>query len=230
MSKITELKHKPNKDGDVSQDRVWVYVDGKYCCSMRERTSKAMELFEGKEAICSDLIKSEKFFWKNQYKDSWDKEKVRIEKVSQLIKSFSEQFRLEKTGFGADSNELIEEHPDEPGAPDVSVFNRNNKLIMYLEVTGTEYMRNPDKPIYWIRPDKIQYCQSHPEKNIWIILHFAKPSQKFVFVKINPLKTYRYEVENIKGADEHYSPFSDADTEVKTMDEFRQHLISLTTD
>jgi hypothetical protein len=218
MATITDISFKSETE------RFSIYIDNKWCCSIRQRTFIGMHLSIGQKITCQEVKDMESFHFKNKYQNSWENEKVRIDKVSELINTFSNQFRLDNTGFGTDSNEIIKSHPDEPGAPDVSVINNNGQVVMYLEVTGTEQMRGRD---YWIRPDKIQYCQNHFEKNIWIVLHYSLPQEKFVFLKPELNKVYKHTVKNISGTDEYYVLFNDSDSEVKPMEEFRRHLISL---
>ncbi|EKO5152158.1 hypothetical protein ACK2J6_003672 [Vibrio fluvialis] len=219
MSTISDIRYNQEKD------RYWIYIDGVYCTSIRARTFRGMTLSIGQEISCAEVKEMENFHFKNQYKSSWEQEKVRIEKVSQLIQSINPKIRIRVTGFGADSNELIKAHPEEQGKPDVEVYTDDNSTtIMLVEVTGTQKMRGNE---YWIRPDKLSYCQNHPEQDVWIILHYSEPTEKFVFVKPIANKQYRYVVMNIKGTDEYYVPFNDLDEEVTSFEEFSYHMISL---
>jgi hypothetical protein len=56
---------------------------------------------------------------------------------------------------------------------------------------------------------------------------FAKPSEKFVFIKPTPGKTYAIVEKVIKGSTEHYVEFWDKDGEVVEFEEFKQHLVEL---
>ena len=163
-------------------------------------------------------------YFKHQYgQKSWQQEKVRIDKVKELIESISPNLSVSIVGFGADTDEFIPQHPDESGAPDLEVVNNNtDQMIMRVEVTGTEVMRGSD---YWVRPDKLTYCQNHSDENVWIVLHYQKPTEKFVFIKPESTKKYPHKVINIRGTDEHYVIFSDASPEVKSKDQFRQELL-----
>ncbi|WP_219017955.1 hypothetical protein [Shewanella algae] len=216
MPKITNIIFKDDRE------RYWIYVDGKYCTSIRARTFKGMNLTIGASLSCEEIKEMESFHFKNQYKDSWEQEKVRIGKVSQLLSAANDKIRVNVTGFGADSNDYIKEHPDEQGKPDLElVLSGDEKVLMLVEVTGTTKMRGD---AYWIRPDKLSYCQNHPEENVWIVLHYALPVEKFVFVKPNGNKQYEHIVVNIKGTDELYVPFKDCDQEVYSYQQFLGHL------
>lgn len=219
MSKITNILYKQDKD------KYWIYVDGDYCTSIRARTFKGMTLFIGQEISCDQIVEMENFHFKNQYKNTWEQEKVRINKVSQLITSINPSVIIKVTGFGADSNEMIKAHPEEQGKPDVEVSIANSSTtIMLVEVTGTNRMRGTD---YWVRPDKLLYCQNHPEQNVWIILHYAEPTERFVFIKPIATKQYSHFIQNINGTDEYYVSFNDSDDEVYSIDQFSNHLNSL---
>ncbi|TDP30765.1 hypothetical protein DEU29_11548 [Idiomarina aquatica] len=217
MAQISKILHKQDRE------KYWVYVDGEFCVSIRERTFKGMNLREGMEISCDKLKEMESFHFKNQYQNSWEEEKVRLKAVTDLLHDISPEIKVTVTGFGADSNELIREHPEEQGKPDLEVtFNSN--VIMLVEVSGTKVMRGSD---YWVRPDKLSYCQHHPEENVWIVLHYAEPSEKFVFIKPRPEKEYLYEVKNIRGTDEHYVVFTDDSPEVYSRYNFAEQLLGL---
>ena len=100
-------------------------------------------------------------------------------------------------------------------------------VLLFVEVTGTEAMRG-DPTIYWVRPDKLKYANSHPAKDIWVILHYAKPVEKFVFIKPTAGKAYTYTNKDIRGAGERMVEFRDGEPEVKTQAEFQVHLMART--
>jgi hypothetical protein len=60
---------------------------------------------------------------------------------------------------------------------------------------------------------------------VWIVLHYAKPEEKFVFIKTIKSKKYDRFVTPIYGTDEVFCRFSDSDEEVKGFNEFSSHLI-----
>lgn len=105
------------------------------------------------------------------------------------------------------------------------MIHKNSKMILvYVEVSGTERMREGD---YWVRPDKLTYAQNHTNDDVWIILHYLEPQEKFVFIKPSPTKKYIHNKVVIRQTTEHYVFFNDAMDECKTVDEFRQHLLNL---
>lgn len=205
-------------------DRVWVYINNEYCTSIRARTWVSFGLRIGDVIDCEELKERENFVWKNLYnKDAWEKEKVRLEYVKRWIKTYISGVDVKITGFGANSKDLIKSHPSEKGKPDMEILLENTSIIiLLLEVTGTEFKKGND---YWVRPDKIEYIQNHSEEDIWIALHYAD-DKKIVWLQPAQDKQYNYVEKNLKGAVEHYVVFNDDSDEVKTSQEFKQHLDS----
>lgn len=220
MPKITKIDHKPEKE------RYWIYVDGAYCTSIRDRTFPALNLNVGDELSCEKIKDMESFHWKNMYgQKAWEKEKVRLNKVHSLIESIDTRIEAVIVGFGADSTDLIPEHPEESGKPDIEVRLRDTKAVLiFVEVTGTEIMRGGS---YWVRPDKLAYTQAHADDDVWIILHFVQPTEKFIFIKPILGKAYAFVEKQINGSTEHYVEFWDQDDEVVSFDIFKNHLLEL---
>lgn len=218
MPKITSITEQKS-----NADRLNIFIDGEFCTGVRKRTFQAMNLKVGDEISCDSLKEQESFFWKQAYQDVWKDEKVRIEKVAKLIERIDEQALVKIVGFGADTEMLIKEHPDEKGKPDIAVMHRLKPGITLLkvEVTGTERMRGAD---YWVRPDKIEYAENHPDEDVWIILHFSLPEEIFIFIQ--PVKGKKYERQEkvIRGAGEIFCIFKDGDEELKSQEQFSGHL------
>lgn len=226
MPKITKIVHNSEKE------RYYIHVDGVYCASVRERTFPAMNIAVGSELTCDQVKELDNFHWKNVYgkknkdgKSSWDREKIRLKKVRSLIEDIDPRIEAEIVGFGADSIDMILEHPKESGKPDIEVHLRDTKAVLiFVEVTGTEVMRGDS---YWIRPDKLAYAEAHPDQDVWIILHYATPSEKFVFIKPSPGKTYTPVPKVINESTELYVEFWDKDDEAIEFEEFKYHLVEL---
>lgn len=217
MSKITKIQFNAEKE------RYYVYIDNQYCTSIRERTFSAMNIKNGDVITCAALKEKESHHWKHTYnQDAWDKEKIRLNKVINLIEGINKNIKTKIIGFGADSNEFIPGHPAIAGKPDLEVINsQTNETLMLVEVTGTERMRGSS---YWIRPDKIKYAQDNPSQNVWIILHYQQPHELFVYIKPNPHKIYDFKKIDIRGSLEHYVEFNDSSDEVRKFSEFKKQL------
>lgn len=70
MPKITALTE--TKDNQ----KINVFIDGEYCCSIRKRTWQAMDLRVGSLITCENLKEKENYFWKQAYgQQSWEAEK-----------------------------------------------------------------------------------------------------------------------------------------------------------
>lgn len=217
MPKITNIVFKKDRG------RYWVYVDGDYCTSIRDRTFPALNLSIGDDISCEKIKELENHHWKHAYgESSWEKEKVRLEKVKTLIENLDSRIAVGIVGFGAQSNKFIAGHPDESGKPDLEVRTKNGLvLVLLVEVTGTESMRGNT---YWVRPDKLKYAQSHPDQDVWLILHYQNPIEKFVFIKPNLQKNYSVSEIMIRNSKELYIEFIDSDSEVVSQQIFRDHL------
>jgi hypothetical protein len=218
MPTITRIEFKADRE------RYWIFVDGDYCTSIRSRTFPALNLKVGQSISCEQIKELESHHWKHAYGQSaWDKEKIRLGKVKALIESFDNRVFVEIVGFGADTNEFISGHPTESGKPDLEVKLRDGgRILLLVEVTGTEFMRGTT---YWVRPDKLKYSENHPTEDVWLVLHFLKPVEKFVFIRPTPKKQYAVSEIEIRGSIELYVEFSDSDQEVVSIEYFRNHLM-----
>ena len=207
---------------------VWIYVDGNYCTSIGARTFTALNLTVGQEITCDSVKDLENFHWKNAYgQAAWDKEKVRLDLVKALIESLDSRVRVDIVGFGANTNEFIAELPKEAGKPDLEVNTKNGSVpVLIVEVTGTEVMRGDT---YWVRPDKLVYAKNHQDQDGWLILHYAQPQEKFVFIKPNITTEYVVSEIEIRGSIEHYVEFTDQSNEVVSQGDFAR-LLSIKVD
>ncbi|MEO6404890.1 MAG: hypothetical protein ABIY51_15995 [Ferruginibacter sp.] len=176
MPKITEISDQSSNPG-----RVNVFIDGQFCCGIRKRTFQGMNLSPGDEITCEELKGKENFYWKQSYGEAaWKKEKVRIDKVKNLIGVIDNHLLVKVVGFGADTLELIEKHPDEKGKPDLDISTNENPdvVLLKVEVTGTERLRGTG---YWVRPDKLEYAENHPDEDVWIVFALCRTTGTICF-------------------------------------------------
>jgi hypothetical protein len=215
MPQITEIKFSQD------QQRVYVSIDDTYCASIRSRTWRAMKLSVGAEITCEELKERENFFWKKAYGEkAWKEEKERLQRVAGWVKRYLPFVQVTPVGFGAASTELIPEHSSEKGSPDLSLSHKGREVIA-LEVSGTDIQRGQD---FWVRPDKLEYAQNHPERDVWIVLHYRKPRERFIWIKPNLSKEYEYQEKEIREAVERYVVFDDTSEEVKSSEEFSKYV------
>jgi hypothetical protein len=174
------------------RNRYWIFVDGRYCTTIRERAFPELNIKVGDWIeSCDKLKERDNFFWKNKYGAAgWEAEKVRVQKVESLLTAREPRIGIRKIGFGADTTEYISEHPDEGGKPDLEVFlkEKPERVVLQIEVTGTKIMREAG---YRVRPDKLTYAENHADQDVWVILHFEEPEGKFVFIKPVAGKQYK---------------------------------------
>ncbi len=213
-------------DYNRERKRYYVYVDGQYCTSVRERTFRALQISEGMQISCEKVKELESFHWKQKYGEkAWKKEQVRLDRVTELLCSIDSRIKVKKVGFGADNATFISSHPYVSGSPDLSLVLSNHESIQILmvEVTGTEFRRGDD---YWVRPDKLEFCRKNPKKDIWIILHYREPMELFVFLKPDNSKHYEHKEFEIGESIEYFVVFSDTSPEVIEAERFSKYLIA----
>lgn len=222
MPKITKILEKQGEH----KDRVYIYIDGKFCTSIRQRTWIGMRLEIDSIISCDELKTLENNFWKKIYgKESWEREKIRINRVIEWFNKYIKDVDIVPVGLGADHNDYLENtHSKEKGAPDLSVRVKGSGIeIILLEVSGTENMRGKE---YWVRKDKVDYVKNHPDLDIWIVLHYKLPIERFIWLKIEPSKNYVTKIQNIKGADEFYVLFNDDDSEIFSSLNFHNYIMN----
>lgn len=96
----------------------------------------------------------DKNFWKDRYKDSWDKAAEKEKMVVQQIESITGK-KVELYGLGAGSTEYLSgsatDHNSVKGDADLYL----REVDIFIEVTGPNIKVNSSDSL-WIRPDKIQ--------------------------------------------------------------------------
>jgi hypothetical protein len=83
-----------------------VYLDGESALSVRARTFAGMNLRVGDRMTLGELTKREKHFWKKAYgQKAWVAEKVRLDRVSHLLRELDHRVGVTAVGFGADTTD-----------------------------------------------------------------------------------------------------------------------------
>lgn len=203
MPVITRLEPYIRKDGE---DGIKVFVDGRYGMSARARLVPALGISVGDEVDLPDLITREKFFFKGHHSGSWKAEKYRIGRVCDFLKWVEPGIQADVCGFGADSLDMILEHPKVPGSPDLKLSDAAGTFLMNMEVTGTARRRGEG---FWVRPDKIDWAQAHPNEEFWVALHYGDPAssaakEELFFFKPELDQKYEFTTHDIRGAKERY--------------------------
>ncbi len=103
-------------------------------------------------------------FWKERYKDSWDKAARKEKMVIEQIEGRTGK-KVEIFGLGAGSTEYLSgsasDHNSTKGDADLYIRDADT----FIEVTGPNIPVNPSDAL-WIRPDKIQNALAKMEKGI----------------------------------------------------------------
>jgi len=156
-------------------------------------------------------------YWKKKYAGKWEEGKARGEKIISLVEE--DGIKIESHGFLAESTEYSKESPNEKGIPDYKVKDTN----VLLETTGTKHARPPND--VWIRDDKFEYAENHPESDCWVG-HIIEEPELVRFIKLENKEKYPIEVRQIRGVDERFRIIPDGNSALKTLDEFKSHLKS----
>lgn len=217
MPRITDIRYVSERA------RYWVFVDGEYCTSIRDRTFPATGLTVGMQVSCDEVKRLESYHWKRVYgEDAWQREKTRLNRVKYMLERREPRICVRIVGFGANSTEFIEEHPDEAGVPDMMIDIRDGGVpLLAVEVTGTESMRGTS---YWVRPDKLEHARRQPAQDTWIVLHYQCPEEHVVAIKPDPQRSYKVRKVEIRGSIERYVVFDEADPDVRSFDDFVTHV------
>lgn len=169
--------------------KYYVYVDGKECTRFDVYRKEEIErqlwskIEVGNEVDAEKLKQIETFLWKEKYKNSWWREKERIEKVKKILLAHIPELQFEEIGFWVWSEEIIYDHPEKKGGPDLKVI--HPKKSFYLEVTGKQRCGR----YLWIRPDKIQYYQTEKLEKSWFA-HTCDAEDEIFFIQIDPNVEY----------------------------------------
>lgn len=210
---------KPN-----AEPRKYIYVDGNYEFSVKERHFDDLGIQVGKEIDVKATKEKAEFLYKNTYSDAWVQEQWRIDQVMPVIQAIDERLLIKKVGYGTDNPTLIRSHQNENerSGPDLDIGMKGSTCrIMRIEVSGAQRMRGSD---YWVRADKIEYMRRNPNQNIWVALHYAEPSAQIIFVKPDITKDYPVLLLKPRDITERFISFAKGDPEVKTFSEIRNVL------
>lgn len=176
----------------------------------------------GTEISCDEFKKREAFFFKERYRNHWPLEQRRLKRVAAKLKELDARAGVEVVGFGANTDELIEKHPDVTGAPDLRLVEGCGQTeVLRVEVSGTKKRRGDS---FWVRPDKIEFARNNLDVDYFIILHYEQPEEEFVYIR--PCVDTEYEVheEVISGVRERFVIFNREDDEVISEADFKRYL------
>ncbi len=163
----------------------------------------------------------DKEYWKKLYQGKWEDGKRRAEKIINLIETWG--FSVEGFGFLPDSTEYQKESPDEKGKPDWKIIIMQDRFIL-LETTGT--VRSRGKNDVWLRNDKFEFAENHPEEECWAG-HIIEESNIIRFMKIENKEKYSFEEREIRGAIERFRIIPENSLLLISPEQFKKYLQSL---
>ena len=158
-------------------------------------------------------------FWKKKYAHTWKNAKRRVLKVIEVLEDRG--IKAKPCGFFATSTEYVKESPEEKGEPDLIIPSVEN----FVEVTG------PDKPVskeadLWIREDKFEYAENHPEKEIWVAHILESEDNLIRFLRLGGEAKERYTLihPTIRGTPETYRSIPADDPNLYSLKRFCGHI------
>lgn len=176
----------------------------------------------GTKISCDEFRRREAFFFKERYRDHWPLEQMRLKKVITRLKELDARAVVEVVGFGANTDELIEKHPDVSGAPDLRLVEGCGQTeVLRVEVSGTKNRRGNS---FWVRPDKIDFGRNNLDVDYFIILHYEQPEEEFVYIRPRVDTEYEVHEEVISGVRERFVIFKREDDEVISEADFKCYL------
>ena len=206
MSKITQIQH-DNRTG-----RVIVYVNYRFCASIRQNIWDEMNLREGSEITCSELHRREALIWRKSRKtDVMYPNKQAMKRTMQWLARYLPNLDAKIIDFKFDQgSNLSSNYPSVRNDQNISLYlKKTNIEIMTLEVVSAEIQRGTS---YWIRSDKLAYAQSQLNRDAWIVLYRQHPIEKFIWLKPRN-KEYKRE-ELISGTKKYFVSFNDKSPEI----------------
>jgi hypothetical protein len=159
-------------------------------------------------------------YWKRIYQSKWPDGKRRAETVKGLIENWG--FKVEPFGFEPTSTQYYKNSPDEKGIPDWQII-VTNEIKIPLEVTGTKVSRGTDD--VWIRNDKFEYAENHPEMECWVA-HALESKGLIRFIKLENKEKYPLQKISIAVV-ETYRVIPEEATTLLSAKEFKKYLQSL---
>lgn len=156
-------------------------------------------------------------FWKKLYKGKWADGIRRLQKIGELVQSFG--YQIEENGFLPNSVQYSKESPKEKGEPDLKIT-KNCNTICLLETTGTVKMVGTD---IWIRPDKFEYAEKHPEIDCWVG-HIEESTNTIRFIKLENKDRFPTVNPTIRGVKETYKAIPISSSAIISSTDFNKYL------
>ena len=165
-------------------------------------------------------------FWKDRYKDSWDKAAQKEKMVIELIESKTGK-KVELFGLGAGSSEYFSGSASENNSMkgDADLFIKDSNV--FIEVTGPNIKVNLSDSL-WIRPDKIQNALNKISKGIcehcYVVHVIERKDDSSILLRViaisEELNTFPTINPRIRGTVETYKDIPANYNKIMTFEEF----------
>jgi hypothetical protein len=214
MSKITQVQQ------DNETRRILVYIDYRFCASIRPDVWDAMELKDGDEITCSQLHQKEKAVY-NKY-EKRDRNYSNKQALKRIVRWFDKYIAtLDAKIIDFKFNNYEFDYPSYRHDQNISLFIRGtNTELITLEVTTSEIQRGSH---HWVNADKIVYAQSQSKRDGWVVLYYKYPVEKLIWIKPQPKIIYKTE-EVIKGLKRPFVFFKNDSSEIYSSPKFFEYI------
>lgn len=115
-------------------------------------------------------------YYKNPYQDRWEAHSRNVNSLAKEIKMRFPKVSL-TTGLGATSPERLDIPPGNKNEPDIQVW-LLRKHILSIEVTGSDKVSVPPKPIY-ILAKKLLRAEKSIQQGVDYLFHIVYPNNTF---------------------------------------------------
>ena len=216
MSEITQIQQ------DNKTRRILVYINYRYCASIRPDVWDAMGLKEGDEITCAELHRKEKEVYNKSRKQSHiESNKQAMNRIVRWFDKYIPALETKIIDFKFDSREF--DYPCYRYDQNISLSIKGpNTELITLEVALVEIQRGTHN---WINADKIIFAQSQSQnkRDGWAVLYYKYPVERFVWIKPNPKIIYKTE-EIIKGSKQQFIFFKNDSPEVYSSPKFFDYI------
>ena len=221
MPKITQIQY------DNKTQRAQVYIDYRFCASIRQNIWEELGLREGSEISCAQLHQKEASVWKrSSQSSSMYISKQAINRVMEWVRKYIPNLNAKVIDFryiydNGDNSGLAFNYSHTRNDQNISLtLKATNKEIITLEVMGVELQRGIN---YWARENKLLYAQSQFKRDGWVVLYYKYPKEVFVWIKPEHNKQYKSE-ELIRSSKTRFIAFNDRSPEVYSSKGFCEYI------
>jgi len=212
MPKITQIRR------DKTTNRVSVYIDYRFCMSIRENVWQEMGLAENSDISCVELKQKERALWKQISKaQAIENSKQALLRIQQWFNKYLPNVEVRVIDFRLSDSSSARGYLGR-NDQNISLLHKETTTeIMTLEMASTEISRGIN---YWVRADKIDYAQN---LNSWVVLYYKYPIERLIWIKPLPAKKYKPQelIANIKP---YYVSFNEKSPEVHSEQDFYKYV------